>query len=117
MGERAAGYPGVDEGTACTQASFKVGGKAFLFTGQQGGRHKVMLKLKESLDEAMELAAEQPETISAGKGGWVTLRFTDEDPPPAKLWRRWLDESYAVMEAAGAKPKKKAAKKKATKRR
>ena len=45
MGERAAGYPGVDEGTACTQASFKVGGKAFLFTGQQGGRQRTSFGL------------------------------------------------------------------------
>ena len=30
---RASGYPGVDQGTACTQSSFKAGKGAFLFIG------------------------------------------------------------------------------------
>ena len=100
MAERAAGYADVDEGTACTQSSFKVGGKAFLFVGQQGGRNKAMLKLKDSLDEALAKAEEDPDHYGAGKGAWVTLRFSDDDAPPAKLWRRWLDESYALFAAA-----------------
>ncbi|MEO0996306.1 MAG: hypothetical protein AAFX58_02200 [Pseudomonadota bacterium] len=45
MRQRASRYPGVDEGTSCTQSSFKTGGKAFLFVGEQGGRYKAMFKL------------------------------------------------------------------------
>ena len=42
-------FPEVDEGTACTQSSFKTAGKAFLFAGMQGGRFKLMFKLEKSL--------------------------------------------------------------------
>ena len=42
---KASQYPDVDEGTACTQSSFKTGGKSFLFIGEQGGRYKAMFKL------------------------------------------------------------------------
>ena len=49
---KASRYPMVDEGTACTQSSFKAGKKAFLFIGMQGGRYKAMFKLKESMTEA-----------------------------------------------------------------
>ena len=110
--KRASEYPGVDEGTACTQSSFKVGGKSFLFVGEQGGRYKVMLKLGESLPEARELAAAQPDNFQAGGKGataWVTVRFSAEDPPAAKLWRRWLDESYAIFAGGAKSPAKKKA--------
>lgn len=87
-------YAGVDEGTACTQSSFKTGKKAFLYIGEQGGRYKAMFKLKQSLPEAAQLAEAKPSNYEVGKHGWVTARFTTEDPMPAALWQRWLDESY-----------------------
>ena len=98
----ASGYPGVDRGTACTQSSFKANKKAFLFTGPQGGRYKAMFKLGESLAEARELAVKEPDRFDAGKTGWVTARFTADKPMPKRLWKRWLDESYAI--ATGGKP-------------
>ncbi|MDF1800372.1 MAG: MmcQ/YjbR family DNA-binding protein [Planctomycetota bacterium] len=117
--QRAAEYPGVDEGTACTQSSFKVRGKSFLFVGEQGGRYKVMLKLGESLPEARELAAAQPDNFQAGgkgKTAWVTLRFSAGDAPAAKLWRRWLDESFALFAAGAKAPARKKATKKGAKK-
>ena len=98
----ASGYPGVDRGTACTQSSFKANKKAFLFTGPQGGRYKAMFKLGDSLAEARELAVKEPDRFDAGKTGWVTARFTADKPMPTRLWKRWLDESYAI--ATGGKP-------------
>ena len=98
-------YPDVDEGTACTQSSFKTGGKAFLFIGMQGGRYKAMFKLKESLAEATKLAAKDPDDIQVGS--WVTARFTAEKPLPKRVWKKWLDESYEL-----SRPKKKPAKRK-----
>lgn len=127
--ERASRYPGVGAGTACTQSSYKIGKKAFLFIGMQGGRHKAMFKLKDSLAQATKLADENPDGFQVGSTAWVTARFTDDRPLPKRLWQAWLDESYALSQPAtkqapgGAKRptkakdvKRKASKAKATKR-
>jgi predicted DNA-binding protein (MmcQ/YjbR family) len=87
-------YPDVDKGTACTQSSFKTGGKAFLFVGTQGGRFKAMFKLKQSIGEAERLSEKEPDNFDVGSTQWVTARFTAEKPMPQKLWKKWLDESY-----------------------
>ena len=104
-------YPGVDEGTSCTQASFKAGKKAFLYIGLQGGRHKAMFKLQDSMPEAIKLAKKEPDRFEVGSTAWVTTRFSADDPLPKKLWKKWLDESYAL--SAPAKASKKTTKKKA----
>ncbi len=96
MREKAAAYPGVDEGTSCTQSSFKTGKKAFLFVGEQGGRFKAMFKLDASRGQAEKLAAAEPRNFQVGSGPWVTARFSAEEPMPKKLWEKWLDESYAL---------------------
>ncbi len=91
---KASQYPGVDEGTACTQSSFKAGKKAFLYIGEQGGRYKAMFKLQKSIPEATKLAEKEPECYEVGSMGWVTARFTADKPIPSQLWEKWLDESY-----------------------
>ena len=106
--KKASQYAGVDEGTACTQSSFKVGKNAFLFIGQQGGRHKAMFKLDASRGEIEKLAQKNPDDFQVGSSAWVTIRFSDDKPLPARLWQKWLDESYQI--AAGSGVKKKASK-------
>ena len=101
---KASRYAQVDEGTACTQSSFKTGKKAFLYAGPQGGRYKAMFKLEASIPEAAELAEKEPDRYEVGKLGWVTARFTAKEPMPRELWQKWLDESYEL-----SRPKKKAA--------
>ncbi|MFC1853005.1 MmcQ/YjbR family DNA-binding protein [candidate division CSSED10-310 bacterium] len=110
---KASRYPGVDEGTACTQSSFKTGKRAFLYIGMQGGRYKAMFKLQKSMPEASKLAEKEPDCYEVGSTGWVTTRFTADKPIPKKLWEKWLDESYKLSLAAG--PGKKSAEKKITK--
>lgn len=95
---RASEYPNVDEGTSCAQSAFKTSGKAFLFIGEQGGRHKAMFKLKASRSDAATLATEQPENYQLGSGLWVTVRFSDAQPMPSVLWQKWLDESYELSQ-------------------
>ena len=95
---KASQYPNVDEGTSCTQSSFKTGGTAFLFIGEQGGRYKAMFKLKESKAEAAQLAEKRPDDFQVGSGIWVTARFSSEKPLPKMLWQKWLDESYALSQ-------------------
>jgi len=89
-------YPHVDEGTSCTQSSFKTGKKAFLFIGEQGGRFKAMFKLKASRDQAAKLAEADPDSYQIGSNVWVTVRFTADKTLPKKISKTWLDESYAL---------------------
>lgn len=111
---KASQYPGVDEGTSCTQSSFKTGKKAFLYIGMQGGRYKAMFKLEKSMPAAEKLAEKDPDLFQVGSTSWVTARFTAEKPIPKKLWEKWLDESYALSSGSSKATKKKAAKKKKT---
>lgn len=100
--------PDIEEGMSCSQTAFKRNGTAFLYVGQQGGRHKAMFKLKESRAEAEQLAKDSPDGYQVGSTSWVTARFSDERPMPRTLWRRWLQESYhlsAGNSSAGAKQK------------
>lgn len=92
--EKAASYPGVAAGDACTQTSFKVGKKAFLYIGEQGGRYKAMFRLKDSLPEAEALAAKRPDDFQTGM--YITARFSHDEPMPEELWTRWLEESYGI---------------------
>ena len=98
---KASRYPGVDEGTACTQSSFKAGKKAFLFIGMQGGRYKAMFKLQQSVPEATRLAEDEPDRFEVGSSIWVTARFSADKPMPKTLWTKWLDESYELSVTAG----------------
>ena len=95
---KAAAFPEVAPGTSCNQSSFKVGKRAFLYIGPgaKGVGYKAMFKLTESMPKAEELAATQPDRFEVGSTGWVTTRFTSEDPLPDALWQTWLDESYEV---------------------
>ena len=103
--QKASSYPDVDHGTACTQSSFRTGGKSFLFLGEQGGRYKAMFKLKDSIVDAQALAREEPDNYQVGKTAWVTVRFTAESPIPTKRWKKWLDESYGLFANKSAKKK------------
>jgi len=107
MREMAAGFPNVEEGTACTQSSFKSNGKSFLFVGMQGGRFKMMLKLDESLSDAAKKAEAAPDDFQVGNTGWVTSRFSAEKPLAARIWKKWLKESYEMCQKKSVVRKKK----------
>ncbi|MEM7203966.1 MAG: hypothetical protein AAF628_27140 [Planctomycetota bacterium] len=110
----AASLAGAAEGTACNQSSFKVGKSAFLFIGPgaKGVGYKAMFKLATSMPEAQELAATQPERFGAGSGGWVTARFTADQPLRKTLWAKWLKESHRLALGGGTAAAKKAGRKK-----
>ena len=101
--QMASEFPGVAEGTSCTQGSFKVGKQAFLYIGPQGGRYKAMFKLEASRAQAEALAEERPDDFQVGKTAWVTARFSAEKPMPKRMWTKWLKESYALAEAAAGR--------------
>ena len=91
-------YTDVEEGTSCSQTSFKTNKKAFLFIGEQGGRYKAMFKLEASKEEAISLAKKQPDNYQAGSGVWITVRFSEEEPVPKERWQQWLEESYSLSQ-------------------
>ncbi len=95
---KAATFPGVAKGTSCNQSAFKAGKGTFLFIGPgpKGLGFKAMFKLEESMAQALRLAAKAPSRFEVGATGWVTARFTAEDPLPKAIWGKWLSESYRV---------------------
>lgn len=105
---QAAKFPGVDKDAACNQSAFKVGKRSFLFLGpgQKGIGFKAMFKLKDSIPEAMQLAGKHPERFDVGTTGWVTARFTAQDPLPKQIWEKWLAESYGVTCGTGQPTRK-----------
>lgn len=96
--DKAATFPSVAPGTSCTQTSFKVDKRAFLYIGPgaKGRGFKAMFKLKASMPQAEELASSRPDRFEVGSTGWVTARFTSDDPLPEALWESWLRESYEM---------------------
>jgi hypothetical protein len=96
--KKAVRYPRVAKGTSCTQSSFKAGSGTFLFIGPgpKGQGFKAMFKLKKSMSQAEKLAAKDPGRFEVGSTGWVTTRFTAEEPLPKSVWEKWLTESYEV---------------------
>ena len=100
---KAVSFPGVAKGTSCTQSAFKAGRGTFLFIGpgSKGLGFKAMFKLEASLPQARKLAAQHPRRFEVGTTGWVTARFTTDEPLPKLLWETWLAESYAVTCGTG----------------
>ena len=95
---KAAGFPAVAPGTSCNQSAFRVGKRAFLYIGPgaKGQGFKAMFKLDQSMPQARELATTDPDRFEVGSTGWVTTRFTAEDPLPKRVWETWLEESYEL---------------------
>ncbi|MCH9681021.1 MAG: hypothetical protein K0V04_06285, partial [Deltaproteobacteria bacterium] len=113
---QAASMPSVASGTSCNQSSFRVGKTAFLFVGPgpKGQGYKAMFKLDHLRGEAAKLSAKNPQRVQVGSTGWVTTRFTADDPLPRSIWGPWLEESYAIVTAKKTAKKKKTTAKKKT---
>lgn len=100
-------FPDVAKGTSCNQSAFKAGKGTFLFIGPgpKGKGFKAMFKLNDSMPQALKLAAENEDRFEVGSTGWVTARFTTEEPLPKRIWEKWLAESYEITCGAGRKAK------------
>jgi hypothetical protein len=102
---QALAFPGVMTGKSCSQSAYKVGKGTFLFIGPgpKGQGFKAMFKLKFSMPEALNLAEQEPKRFEVGSTGWVTARFTAEEPMPKQIWEKWLSESYDLTRGANKK--------------
>jgi hypothetical protein len=90
--------PGVEVGIACAgtaleKRTLKVRGKAFLFLGPKDA----MLKLQDSLPQAVTLAAREPGRFKVGAHGWTTVVFGDDNSVPLDLLLPWAEESYLLF--------------------
>lgn len=97
--KKALSYPDIVQGESCNQLSFKAAKGKFLFIGPgpKGQGYKAMFKLRESLPEADKLSSKYPNHYQVGaSGGWVTIRFDDQNPIPETTWEAWLEESYRL---------------------
>ena len=56
--------------------------------------------------QAQDLAAREPKRFEVGSTGWVTARFTADEPMPKRIWEKWLAESYEVALGAGGAGKR-----------
>lgn len=103
--QKAVAFPEVAKGTSCNQSSFKAGRGAYLYIGPgaRGRGFKAMFKLKRSIPQAKNLAVENPERFEVGSTGWVTTRFSAEEPLPRSIWEPWLEESYELSCSSGAR--------------
>jgi hypothetical protein len=105
--KKAVAFPDVAKGSSCNQSSFKTGRGAFLYVGPgaKGQGFKAMFKLKRSMPQATKLATKHPDRFEVGSNGWVTTRFTAEEPLPRSIWEAWLEESYELTSTSKAKKK------------
>ena len=97
--KKASSFPNVETSMSCNQTSFKASKGKFLFIGPgpKGQGYKAMFKLDESIDQARDLAKREPKRYLVGSsGGWVTVRFSDDQPIPESVWEKWLAESYRL---------------------
>lgn len=91
------------KGTPIESATFKVGGRAFLFL--RPGR--VMVRLDRSQEAASRLAGKKPACYKIGSGGWTTVTFEDPGDVSIKLLEKRIGESYRVLASARASKKAK----------
>lgn len=100
MREKAASFEDVVTGTSCNQSSFKTKRGSFFFAGPgaKGMGFKAMFKLRESMPQAQALANEYPKQFEVGSTGWVTTRFSAEEPLPEAIWGKWIEESYMITQ-------------------
>jgi predicted DNA-binding protein (MmcQ/YjbR family) len=76
----------------------KVNQKVFVFFGMANADTAVVftVKLPQSLNGALVLPFVKPAGYNLGKSGWVTVTFTDDDPP-VSMFLDWIKESYRAV--------------------
>jgi len=89
--------PDAEEGVACKgtvieQVTAKINKKAFLYLGNVGGQGSGMLKLKDSVPEAVKLTATHPNEVKAGLGGWTKVHGDTGGGPLVEVYLL-LDEA------------------------
>jgi predicted DNA-binding protein (MmcQ/YjbR family) len=73
----------------------KVGKKVFVFAGEdRSARHRISVKLAESLEHGLALPGAEPTSHGLGKAGWVTIPIADA---PMEVLLDFVEESYVLV--------------------
>jgi predicted DNA-binding protein (MmcQ/YjbR family) len=104
-----------------------VNDKTFAYLTVEGEPFQISCKLPSSSAMALMLPFTKPTEYGLGKSGWVSANFENHEPS-VEMLKAWIDESYRAQApkrlvkeldggaaAAPAKPKRKAAPKRAPK--
>ena len=83
--------PEVEEGLAFDKVAFKAGKKNFLFMSNDGDGYNVKLKLKDSLEDALEQSSGQVGPIYVGSNGLVELEFPQGKSSPQSVLVRCIE--------------------------
>ena len=94
--KQAAALPEVSVGTVCNKDAYKARNKNFLFLWADDTEYKLKLKLADSLPEAQQLAAAEPDYYSVGSSGWVDIEMPNKKSPPRGVLKRWVLESFRL---------------------
>ena len=94
----AAGLPEAWEDHPWGESVYKVGKKVFMFFGvpdDADPRLRLIVKLRDSLDEAMSFDWVEPAGYGLDRGGWVSAVVPDDAPPD--MVTAWIAESYRLV--------------------
>lgn len=86
-------YPEAHEDHPWGETAIKVRGKVFVFLGADG----LTVKLRRSLEFALEYPGTKPAAYGLGKSGWVSSGFGTRNTPPLDVLEYWIAESYSAV--------------------
>lgn len=79
------------------ESAFKVKGKTFVFTRNDGSGLRLSCKLPRSCEFALEYPFTERTGYGLGKTGWVTASFAPGEAPPIDILEAWIGESYRAV--------------------
>lgn len=93
-------YPEAWEDTPWDHRAMKVRKKVFIFLPSDealDSGFNISLKLRDSVEEALELDNTSPTGYGLGRHGWVSATFKPDDDVDTDLLLAWVDESYRLV--------------------
>jgi predicted DNA-binding protein (MmcQ/YjbR family) len=91
------GLPETYEDFPWGELVLKVNKKVFVFLGGDSSETPSMsVKLRESHDQALDVAGAAPTGYGLGRAGWVTVPLASKEAPAGVLCD-WVEESYRVV--------------------
>lgn len=96
--ELALSLPETREDFPWGDCAWKVGKKAFVFSGvAKDGSVGISVKLVSSHRAALKMPFVKPTGYNLGKSGWVSVNLNTADKVPLPLLKEWVIESYCAI--------------------
>lgn len=92
------GYPGAHPKSPWPgHEDLAVNDKTFAYLNLDGEPLRLSCKLPASGALALTMPNTQPTAYGLGKSGWVSVEYRDDEAPPLRLLKAWIDESYRAQ--------------------